>query len=247
MEAATRVIEAVNPTASFVTRCLNALKSTTAELWNERSSSSRMMVSWTCSLRASTQRMRLWCLHLRGAGNRSGIQLSIRWAFLRKGVRCCASSFHSSLRLVFFALRGFSLHSYPTLTVPSRLIPTMQMTARVLESLEDKDSTAFAAACESSWGNEPSPGSSPDKDPMTLTTTEVRTCLGRQRRCCRRMIISMCRAFWNGPRFASLFELYVVTTLNISWCCAMNSSSLLSRRRLNRDPPAVLVFYLPLH
>lgn len=27
------------------------------------------------------------------------------------------------------------------------------MTARVLESLEDKDSTAFAAACESLWGN----------------------------------------------------------------------------------------------
>ncbi|CAB1107395.1 unnamed protein product [Ectocarpus sp. CCAP 1310/34] len=30
-----------------------------------------------------------------------------------------------------------------------------QMTARVLKSLEDKDSTAFAAACETLWGQEP--------------------------------------------------------------------------------------------
>lgn len=64
----------------------------------------------------------------------------------------------------------------PSLPYPDRAllsIPIMQMTARVLESLEDKDSTAFAAACESLWGNDPSPKSSPEEDPMPVTTKEV--------------------------------------------------------------------------
>lgn len=40
------------------------------------------------------------------------------------------------------------------------------MTARVLESLEDKDDAAFAAACESLWGNESPSVSSPQTDAM---------------------------------------------------------------------------------
>lgn len=42
------------------------------------------------------------------------------------------------------------------------------MTARVLESLEDKNSKAFAAACESLWGKE-SPSSSSSEEGPTLS------------------------------------------------------------------------------
>ena len=45
-----------------------------------------------------------------------------------------------------------------------RFVP-LQMTARVLESLEHKDSTTFAAACESLWGKELPPPSCSGEDP----------------------------------------------------------------------------------
>lgn len=50
----------------------------------------------------------------------------------------------------------------------------LQMTARVLESLEDKDGAAFAAACESLWGQEPRRVSDVEKNPTPTTRREVR-------------------------------------------------------------------------
>lgn len=43
----------------------------------------------------------------------------------------------------------------------------LQMTAHVLESLEEKDAAAFAAACESLWGHDAPSASSDDTDLVT--------------------------------------------------------------------------------
>lgn len=66
------------------------------------------------------------------------------------------------------ALRNSPMH-WPC--PPSLAI--IQMTARVLESLEDKDGAAFAAACESLWGNESPSVSSTETDPMPALEVSV--------------------------------------------------------------------------
>ncbi|CAM9107864.1 unnamed protein product [Ectocarpus fasciculatus] len=51
--------------------------------------------------------------------------------------------------------------------------PTVNKATRVLESLEDKDGTAFAAACESLWGQEPRRASDAQKHATPTTPREV--------------------------------------------------------------------------
>lgn len=80
---------------------------------------------------------------------------------------------------VIVGIFGAKYHFFPR----PFFVPTIQMTAHVLESLERKDAAAFAAACEPAWGEISPPASTAEIRPVKPTKTcEVRVYTGVARK-----------------------------------------------------------------